>query len=670
MLTRPNEVRSRRRFSGAVGWMVLLTALSVEAADVAPARTIERPGSESVGVADAAARVDLRSASHALLFRPDAMLVAGHDHLLKVGFVGARPTAPQACPSSRCSTQSTASNAASEPDEIRYQALWPGIDLHYDTAQGIVRSTYYIAPGARASDIRLAYNVDFVVNASGSLMFRLGSGTLTESAPIAWQEIDGRRVQVPVSFEVLPGKHLGFRVGDHDPGMPLIIDPTLYWNSFLGGSGGDYGVAVAAEIAGGVYVVGTSDASWGAPGVVRAHSGGDDAFVALLSTTTGQLVWYTFLGGSGIESGTGVAIDSSGRLVVTGSGDSDWSAVQPNPAPPPVRPRSGQMDAFVARLDAATGFVLWLTYLGSGSFDYGQGIANDGLGNLYVTGYSPASWPPDPEPAPLRAYSGADDAFVAKLSVTTGVMAWNTFLGSATSDFGSGIVTDSSGNVVVTGRSDATWGSSPVRGYSGNFDAFVARLSPAGEIAWHTFLGGTSFDGSSAVAVDQAGAVYISGSSLGSWGLPSVRPFAGGREAFVARLEGANGVLSWHTFLGSPGSDFGYGVASDPIGRIYVTGRSPGTWGAPIRPISGGGDGFVALLDASDGVLLSNTFLGGEGADESNAVSCDGSGQAFVVGISDFTWGTPVRPHTANASNDAFVARLWLDPMVFADGFE
>lgn len=598
------------------------------------------------------------------------MLVAGHDHLLKVSFVGARPTAPEMCQASRCSTQSMVPGESSEPREVRYKALWPGIDLHYDTASGIVRSTYYIAPGASARAIRLAYNVDFAVDSAGALVFRWKSGTLTETAPVAWQEIDGRRVAVPVSFEVLSGKQLGFRVGAHDPDRQLVIDPTLYWNTFLGGSGGDTGVAVAAEIAGGVYVVGTSSASWGAPGVVREHSGQNDAFVALLSTATGQLDWYTFLGGSGLESGTAVAVDSSGRLVVTGSGDSDWSAIQPNPAPAPIRPRSGQMDAFVARLDAATGFILWLTYLGSGGADFGQGIASDGLGNVYVTGYSPASWPPSPEPAPLRAYSGADDAFVAKLSVASGVMAWNTFLGSAASDFGSSLVTDSSGNVAVTGRSEATWGSNPVRGHSGGLDAFVARLGAAGDIAWHTFLGGGSFDGGSAIAADQAGNFYVSGRSDGSWGIPSVRPFAGGREAFVARLDGASGALSWHTFLGSPGSDFGFGVASDPTGRIYVTGSSPGTWGTPIRPISPGGDGFVALLAASDGVLLSNTFLGGDGADEGVAVSCDGSGQAFVVGTSDFGWGTPVRPHAGNASNDAFVARVWLDPLVFANGFE
>jgi len=651
--------------------MMLLSTLCAEAADAPTARAIERPDPNSIEVADDAARIDLRSAGHALAFRADGMLVAGHDHLLKVSFVGARPTAPQACQLNRCAAQPTGPNAASDPSEIRYRALWPGIDLHYDTARGIVRSTYHIAPGADAGAIRLAYNVDFDVDSSGALMFRLKSGALTETAPIAWQEIDGQRAYVSVSFEVLPGRRSGFRVGDHDPGKQLIIDPTLYWNSFLGGAGGDVGVAAAAEAAGGnVYVVGTSSASWGAPGVVREHSGSDDAFVALLSTTTGQLVWYTFLGGSGSESGAGVAIDSSGRLFVTGSGDSDWSAIQPNPAPPPVRPRSGQLDAFVARLDAATGFVQWLTYLGSGGIDYGQGIASDGLGNLYVTGYSPASWPPGPEPAPLRAYSGADDAFVAKLSVSSGAMAWNTFLGSAASDFGSSIVTDSSGNVVVTGRSAATWGSNPVRAYSGDLDAFVARLSAAGSIAWHTFLGGTSFDGGNAIAADQAGNVYISGRSDGSWGIPSVRPFAGGREAFVARLDGVSGVISWHTFLGSPGSDFGYGVASDPTGRIYVTGRSPSTWGTPIRPISPGGDGFVALLAASDGLLLSNTFLGGDGADEGVAVSCDGSGQAFVVGTSDFGWGTPVRPHSGNSSNDAFVARLWLDPLVFANGFE
>lgn len=667
-----DQVWKRHRFSGALACVTALLSIALSA--TAWPGLARASKSASVGPASAeppATLMQVRSGAHVLGFGPEAVLVAGLDHVLKVRFVDAGPAVPEFCRSGHCSQHAPMSGSPStETGEVRYHGLWPGIDLQYDTADGIVRSTYTIAPGASPQSIRLAYNIDFDLESTGDLAIRFPSGMLTETAPIAWQEVAGRRRSVQVAFVAFPDRQLGFRIGDYDPNNPLVIDPTLVWHTFLGGTGSDFGVAIAAEAtAGNVYVVGTSSASWGStPGIVRAHSGQDDAFVARLSTTTGQLVWYTFLGGGGLESGSGVAVDDSGRVFVTGSGESEWSAVQPNPAPPPVRPMSGQRDAFVARLDGATGFVQWLTYLGSGGFDAGQAIAEDGQGNLYVTGQSPASWPPGPEPAPLRAYSGAEDVFVSKLLVASGALVWNTFLGGATSDLGGAVAVDPSGNVFVTGRSADSWGSNPVHGHSGGTDAFVARLAGTGSIAWHTFLGGTSLDEGNAIATDQAGSVYISGRSDGNWGLP-VRPFAGGREAFAARLIGASGVLSWHTFLGSPGSDFGFGIASDSLGRIFVTGRSPSTWGTPIRPISPGGDAFAALLLASDGSLQSNTFLGGDGADEGVALSCDGNDQAYLIGTSDFSWGVPVRPH-AGFGTDTFVARLRLDVLIFRDGFE
>jgi hypothetical protein len=113
-------------------------------------------------------------------------------------------------------------------------------------------------------------------------------------------------------------------------------------------------------------------------------------------------------------------------------------------------------------------------------------------------------------------------------------------------------------------------------------------------LQWHTFLGSSGYDFGYGSAVDGSGNVYVTGESWSTWGSP-LNPFAGGREAFVARLN-PGGVLQWHTFLGSSDADIGYGVAVDKSGNAYVTGESYATWGAPVNPYAGGYDAFVARL--------------------------------------------------------------------------
>ncbi len=122
---------------------------------------------------------------------------------------------------------------------------------------------------------------------------------MRESTPLAWQELEGRRLPVEVNFQVIETRsssdvQVGFRLGEYNPALPLFIDPTLTWNTFLGGYGTDYGFAIAVDASDNVYVAGESSATWGSP--VRAYTSDYDAFVAKLDNS-GNLEWNTFLGG-------------------------------------------------------------------------------------------------------------------------------------------------------------------------------------------------------------------------------------------------------------------------------------------------------------------------------------------------------------------------------------
>ena len=153
-----------------------------------------------------------------------------------------------------------------------------------------------------------------------------------------------------------------------------------------------------------MYLVGYSEATWGSP--VRAYIG-DDAFAAKLNSS-GALIWNTFLGAGGYDSGQGIAVDGSGNVYVAGNSNATWGA--------PVRLYDAGGDAYAAKLDSS-GALIWNTFLGAGGYDVGYGIALDGGGNVYLVGYSKATWGTgECTGCPLRAYTTGGDGFAAKLA--------------------------------------------------------------------------------------------------------------------------------------------------------------------------------------------------------------------------------------------------------------
>ena len=175
------------------------------------------------------------------------------------------------------------------------------------------------------------------------------------------------------------------------------------------------------------------------------------------------------------------------------------------------------------KLDSS-GSYQWHTFYGLSGYDYDYGIATDGGGNVFVTGISYATWNGPAGQSPLHAHSGGYDIFVLKLD-SSGSYQWHTFYGSSGIDYGYGIATDGSGNVYVTGSSSATWNGpamqNPLHAYSGSYDIFVLKLDSSGSYQWHTFYGSSDYDYGYGIATDGSGNVYITGSSSATWNGPS-----------------------------------------------------------------------------------------------------------------------------------------------------
>jgi hypothetical protein len=587
--------------------------------------------------------LQFKAGNHVMGFKPDKVYLANTTGFLSVEFLGAHHVTPKATAADTNKNEEVLpqdhGETLSNLRQVEYRDLWDGITLRYDAAhEGISESTYFLQPGADVADIRLQYNADTELQKDGSLKITLSSqqGYITESRPVAWQEFNGRKKVVQVAYEIKDGT-IGFKTGDYDKNHELIIDPTYQWHTFHGSSGDDVGLGIAVDGSGNVYVTGYSSASWGSP--VNGHSGGID-IVTLKLDSSGTLQWNTFLGAASSDVGRAIAVDGTGNVYVAGYSEASWGS--------PVNAYSNGGDIVVFKLNSS-GALQWNTFQGSTNYDYGYGIAVDGSGNVYATGHSNATWG-----TPVNNRSGNNDIVALKLN-SSGVLQWNTFHGSSSSDSATGIAVDGSGNVYVAGTSDASWGT-PVNSHSGSTDIVALKLNSSGVLLWHTFHGSASSDNGQGIAVDGSDNVYVTGSSDGSWGSNVKNAQSGYYDIVVLKLNGS-GEYQWNTFHGSAGWDEGHSIAVDETGNIYVTGKSVLTWGAPINPYSGSGasDIMVLKLDNS-GTRAWHAFYGSADYDEGQGIAVDGSKNIYVTGFSSASWDTPVSIY--NGSKDIVALKL------------
>jgi hypothetical protein len=553
---------------------------------------------------NAANMLQFKAGGHVLGFQPNKVFLVSLDHALSVEFLGTQGVMPTSVASGPAT-----GHMGKEPALITvvYRNLWDGIDLTYTSTQdGIAESTYHVAPGADVSKIQVRYNVPVEPQGDGSLRYKFEGGYLTESPPVAWQEVERKRVPVRAEFRVA-GNEVGFAVGPYDRSQPLIIDPTYKWHAFYGSLWThDYGTGIALDGRGNIYVLGVS----------YRHLPNDyvpthieySLFVVKLDSS-GTFQWQDSHGG---VVGRGIAVDGSGNIYVTGNTPISY-----------YETIDLDTDIFVLKLDS-TGSPQWWQFYGSSDYlapyDYGYGIAVDGSGNIYVTGMSGATWG-----SPLHAHSGGNDMVVLKLD-SSGAYQWHTFYGPG---YGFDVAVDGTGNAYVTGESDVTWGS-PLHAHSGSpsgtsgyNDIVVLKLDSGGAYQWHTFYGSNYHDSGDAIAVDGNGNVYVTGGSDVTWGSPLHAHSGDGYDNFVLKLD-SSGAYQWHTFYGSAGD-----IALDDTANIYVT---------------AGPDVGVLKLDSNGAYQWQASY----GSGSSTGIAVDGSGNIYVTGSSNSNWGFPLNAYSGD----------------------
>jgi len=311
----------------------------------------------------------------------------------------------------------------------------------------------------------------------------------------------------------------------------------------------DYANGVATDSSGNVYVTGGTKG--GLDG--NTSAGNTDLFVVKYNSS-GTKQWTKQLGSSGLDSANGITIDSSGNVYVTGVtfGGLDWNT------------SAGANDLFVVKYNSS-GTKQWTKQLGSASSDFANGVATDSSGNVYVVGGTKG--------AKLNSDNkrGMTEAFVIKYN-SSGARQWTRLLGTWRKDFANAVAIDSSGNIYVAGATERDLEDEPRKDFAGKDDLFVVKYDSKGKKQWTKQLGTKRNDRATGVATDSSGNIYVTGYTY--WGLDG-NTYAGSNDAFVVKYLD-NGTKQWTKQLGSSSRDYDYGVATDSSRNVYVSGDTYG----------------------------------------------------------------------------------------------
>lgn len=368
----------------------------------------------------------------------------------------------------------------------------------------------------------------------------------------------------------------------------------------------------------------------------------------------GTALFSTRFGGAGYEMGLGATFDAAGNVVTVGGTE---SADFPTTAGAPDRTYGGNADAFVTAL-GPTGDVLISSYLGGSALDEARGVGVDREGNTWIAGFTDS---PDFGSDGARLTARGRDAFVVKLA-PTGALLFMKLLGGAGTDRALALALDDTGAAYVTGETDSpdfptTPGAFDTNA-NGDVDGFVTKLTPTGELAYSTFLGGPGFDDGMAMAVDGSGAAYVTGKA--SPGFPTTGAAFdtspnGGYDIFVTKVSPTGAALVYSTYLGGQAWDEGLGIDVDAAANVYVTGNIqsidyPTTAGAHQTQLRGEVNAAVTKLDATGSTLVYSTFVGGSGWTEGDALAVDPDGSAVIAGH----LGSADLPTTSEAFDSSF----------------
>ncbi|GAN33996.1 MAG: hypothetical protein DYG83_13515 [Candidatus Brocadia sp. AMX2] len=565
---------------------------------------------------------------------------------------------------------------------INLGEVYKGIDLKLRAYGNNVEKLFYVKPGASPDQIKISLSGinssnplslkgdtgGLKVNEDGELVVETELGPVKFTKPVAYQEIDGKRVDVAVEYRIQhteanlsnpksevqnPQSEYGFKVASYDKTKELIIDPLLA-STYLGESQWDSVHSIAIDSDGNIYVTG-STASLNFPITLGVYdtsfNGTGDVFISKLNWNLTSILASTFLGGSRSDSASSITIDSSGDIYVAGYTWSSDFPTTPGTYDSSYN-NSGYYDIFVSKLKGDLSSLLASTYLGGSAYNYGNAIAIDPSGNVYVTGGTLSSDFPISTDAYDTSFDGGSDIFISKFNSGLTTLLASTYLGGSSNESAYSMTIDLDGNIYVAGDTQSSDFPTSTTAYDTSFngsnDVFIAKLSrDLTRLLASTYLGSSSGDTAHSITMTsgKSNNVYVTGLA-GSADFPITTDtydtsFNGNGDVFVSRLSDDLTTLLASTFLGGSSSDYANAIAIDSSGNVYVTGLTESSnfpttldasFGAYDIFFNGSADAFVSKFSGNLANLIASTFLGGYSEEQSFAIAMNSGDNVYVTG--------------------------------------
>ncbi len=485
--------------------------------------------------------------------------------------------------------------------EIIYENIYDKVDLRYYSPEQGLKYDFIVHPGGEPSDIRIKYEgvQELCIDPSGNLEIKTQLGNILDSDLFIYQDLNNNEKVIDGRFKILAPRTYGFKInGNYNKNKAIIIDPLVY-STFIGGQYGESGNGIAVDNSGNAYVSGHTNSQNfpTTPGAYDNTLNGSDCFVLKLNSNGAGLIYSTFIGGNDHDRGDGIVVDEYGSAYVTGhTKSSDF----PTTSGANDTTHNGVSDVFILKLNRTGAALKYSTYIGGNYGDVGTAIAIDTVGNAYVTGYTYSSDFPTTSGANDTTHNGVSDIFILKLNQTGAALIYSTFIGGSDDERENSIVVDTSGNAYVTGLTNSS-------DFPTTKDAYA-----------DTYNGGF-------------------------W------------DGFVIKLNKTGSSLTYSTYIGGSGRDYGTGIAVDISGNTYVTGATwssdfPTTQGAYDNTFNGTYDSFVLKLNQTGAALIYSTYIGGSSGEVGEDISVDGDTNAYVAGG---TWSSDF-PTTPGAYDQSF----------------
>ncbi|MCF8448534.1 MAG: Ig-like domain-containing protein [Taibaiella sp.] len=637
-------------------------------------------------------------------------------------------------------TPNTGKASARTFDKITYENVYPHIDwVLYASTGGKLKHEFHIHKGGKISDIKVKYKGanTLKINDAGAAVATTPQGNVTEAAPYTYQaggkkiasrfkiegdvlsyETDSYEGELIIDPTIDWATYYGDSGSDAVGGSAVDMDGNIYisgstastsgiitsgahqttfggsssdaflvkfnsagvrqWATYYGGSGIENGIGIATDNAGNIYLAGYTQSTTGisSSGTHQdTYGGGQDAYLVKFNSA-GVRQWATYYGGTGSDEATGLAVDASGNVYMSGITQSSTGI---STAGAHQAAYGGGADAYIVQFNSA-GVRQWATYYGGSGMEIGYSVTASSSGQIYLIGITQSGSAITTSGAHQTVFGGDTDAFLVQFN-NSGVRQWGTYYGGSGYEACRDVATDASGNVYLAGSSTSTTSIGTTGAHQETFggtnDAYLVKFNNAGVRQWGTYYGGASSDGSISVATDATGNAFLTGNTSSTGGISTSgapqTTLAGGTDGYLVKFN-SSGVRQWGTYFGGTSTENVASVVVSSSGNPYISGYTNSTSGiatsgAHQTAYAGSDDGFLVkysadvapiggtlLVFVGETTTLSNTATGGSWTSSNTAVATIGSSTGIVSGVST---GTSLISYTLSGSSVTAVVTVY-----------